>query len=52
MNESEIFIAGAKYEKTLAWNDPDVNIDWPLKKPILSDKDRKKNQSLRELFNL
>ena len=41
-----------KYEKTLAWNDPDVNIDWPIKKPILSDKDRKKNQSLRELFNL
>ena len=42
----------AKYEKTLAWNDPDVNINWPIKNPILSDKDKNKNQSLRELFNL
>ena len=29
-----------KYEKTLSWNDPSVNIKWPLKKPILSKKDR------------
>ena len=42
----------AKYEKTLAWNDPDVNINWPIKNPILSDKDKNKNQSLRKLFNL
>ena len=41
-----------KYEKTLAWNDPDVNIKWPIKNPILSEKDKNKNQSLRELFNL
>ena len=41
-----------KYEKTLAWNDPDININWPIKNPILSDKDKNKNQSLRELFNL
>ena len=28
-------------EKTLTWNDPNVNINWPLKKPILSKKDKK-----------
>lgn len=42
----------AKYEKTLAWNDPDLNINWPIKKPILSDKDKNKNRSLKDLFNL
>ena len=42
----------AKYEKTLAWNDPDVNIKWPIKNPILSDKDRNNNETLKELFNL
>ena len=30
-----------KYEKTLSWNDPDINIKWPIKKPILSLKDKK-----------
>ena len=29
-----------KSEKTLAWNDPNVKIKWPVKKPILSKKDR------------
>lgn len=29
-----------KYEKTLAWNDPKIKIKWPIKKPILSDKDK------------
>jgi dTDP-4-dehydrorhamnose 3,5-epimerase len=29
-----------KSEKTLAWNDKTVNIKWPIKKPILSDKDK------------
>jgi dTDP-4-dehydrorhamnose 3,5-epimerase len=27
-------------EKTLMWNDPDLNIDWPVSEPIVSDKDR------------
>ena len=27
-----------KHEKTLLWNDPTVNIKWPIKKPILSKK--------------
>ncbi len=26
-------------ERTLSWNDPSVNIKWPIKKPILSSKD-------------
>ena len=29
-----------KFEKTLAWNDPDIKISWPIKKPILSNKDK------------
>ena len=40
-----------KYEKTLAWNDSSININWKIKKPILSEKDKKKNQILKELFN-
>jgi len=27
-------------EHTVAWNDPAIGIDWPLRDPILSDKDR------------
>lgn len=40
-----------KYEKTLAWNDPIININWKIKKPILSEKDKKQNQTLKKLFN-
>ncbi|HVD78430.1 MAG TPA: dTDP-4-dehydrorhamnose 3,5-epimerase, partial [Vicinamibacteria bacterium] len=32
----------------LAWNDPDVGIEWPIRDPIVSDKDRKL-PALREL---
>jgi dTDP-4-dehydrorhamnose 3,5-epimerase len=28
-----------KSEKTIIWNDPDLNIKWPSKNPILSEKD-------------
>ena len=28
-----------KKEITIKWNDPDLNIKWPTKKPILSEKD-------------
>jgi dTDP-4-dehydrorhamnose 3,5-epimerase len=37
-----------EYEGGLIWNDPDVNIPWPVKDPILSPKD-KQNCSLQEL---
>ena len=30
-----------KSEKTLKWNDKTLNIKWPIKKPILSTKDKK-----------
>ena len=30
-----------KLEKSFRWNDPYVNITWPIKKPILSEKDAK-----------
>ena len=29
-----------KSEKTLSWNDPNINIKWPIPKPILSKKDK------------
>jgi dTDP-4-dehydrorhamnose 3,5-epimerase len=32
----------------LAWNDPDVGIDWPVRDPIVSEKDRRLPR-LREL---
>jgi dTDP-4-dehydrorhamnose 3,5-epimerase len=32
----------------LLWNDPDLNIDWPTKDPILSDKD-KRQPAFKEL---
>jgi len=35
--------------KGVAWNDPDLNIAWPVKNPILSERDRN-NPSLKELF--
>lgn len=33
----------------VAWDDPDLNIDWPVKNPIISERD-KNNPKLRELF--
>ncbi len=33
----------------IAWNDPDLNIKWPVENPIISDRD-KQNPKLRELF--
>ncbi len=37
------------YEKTLSWNDPDINIKWPIKKPILSKRDKLTNLTLKDL---
>ena len=39
-------------ERTLAWDDKDVNIDWPIKKPILSNKDKNLGLGLNEFLNL
>ena len=39
-----------KYERTLAWNDPHLNINWHIKNPLLSDKDKNKNQTFKEIF--
>lgn len=35
--------------KAVAWDDQDININWPIKDPILSERD-KNNPQLRELF--
>jgi dTDP-4-dehydrorhamnose 3,5-epimerase len=37
-------------EKDIIWNDKDLNIKWPIKKPILSKKD-KTAQSLKNFLN-
>lgn len=38
-----------KNVRGIAWDDPDLNIKWPVKKPIISDRD-KSNPRLRDLF--
>lgn len=35
--------------RAVAWDDPDLNISWPVKDPLLSDRD-KNNPRLRDLF--
>lgn len=35
--------------RAIAWDDPDINISWPIKNPIISERD-KNNPTLRELF--
>jgi dTDP-4-dehydrorhamnose 3,5-epimerase len=37
-------------ERGIIWNDPDINVSWPIGDPVLSDKD-KKNPSLRSADN-
>ena len=36
-----------KAESGIRWNDPEIGIEWPIKDPVLSEKD-KKAQSLKE----
>ena len=39
-----------KHEKTLTWNDKNVKIKWPIKKPILSYKDKNLGLHLNEFL--
>ena len=40
----------AQADNSLLWNDPKINIKWPIADPILSDKD--KNALTLEHFNI
>lgn len=48
-----LYLVDAYYDgsdtRAIAWDDPDLNIDWPVKNPILSQRD-KNNPRLRDLF--
>lgn len=48
-----IYLVDAYYDgsdtRAIAWDDPDLSINWPIKDPIISDRDRG-NPRLRELF--
>lgn len=48
-----LYIVDAYYDGTdttaIAWDDPDIKINWPVKDPIISDRD-KANPKLRDLF--
>lgn len=48
-----IYLVDAYYDgsdtRAIAWNDPDLNISWPIENPIISERDRN-NPTLRELF--
>lgn len=48
-----IYLVDAYYDGTdtraIAWDDPDLKIDWPIKNPIISERDEN-NPKLRDLF--
>lgn len=48
-----IYLVDAYYDgkdtRAIAWNDPDLKIHWPVRKPIVSERD-KNNPTLRQLF--
>ncbi len=48
-----LYLVDAYYDgsdtRAIAWNDPDINIPWPIQDPIISERD-KNNPTLREMF--
>lgn len=48
-----LYLVDSYYDGTdlraVVWNDPDLNINWPIKNPTISDRD-KNNPRLRDLF--
>lgn len=48
-----IYLVDAYYNgldtRAIAWDDPDLNIDWPIKDPLISERDQN-NPTLRDLF--
>lgn len=48
-----IYLVDAYYDgsdtRAIAWNDPDLNINWPIENPIISQRDSN-NPKLRDLF--
>ena len=48
-----LYLVDAYYDGTdtraIAWDDPDLKIPWPIKNPIISERD-KKNLTLRQMF--
>jgi dTDP-4-dehydrorhamnose 3,5-epimerase len=34
-------IYNSKAESAIRWDDPEIGIEWPVKAPIISEKDRK-----------
>jgi len=48
-----LYLVDAYYDgkdtRAIAWDDPDLNIKWPVENPIISDRD-KNNSTLRQMF--
>jgi dTDP-4-dehydrorhamnose 3,5-epimerase len=38
-------------KRQIRYDDPDLNIDWEIAEPIMSEQDKSKNPSLRDLFS-
>lgn len=41
----------AEHDRGIAWNDPDLGIDWPAVRPILSEKDMKQPRLINAEMN-
>lgn len=52
-NVNYIYLVDQYYDgtdtKAVAWDDPDLNIKWPVENPVISERD-KNNPKLRDLF--